>query len=170
MYFGPAADAVTYFSALDFHAPPTFNPADFFLDLVSVDPRSVTYEENTKARIQYLGEKQVEKGVGVDDVDHPPPETAASLAQSAGVTSYQRGWLAEFRILLGRAVKIALRAKMANVVRLFQTVFFGVLISLLWIGNGRGDTLNERASLSGLLFFISINQAFVRKKYTYQKI
>jgi ABC-type multidrug transport system permease subunit len=42
-----------------------------------------------------------------------------------------------------------------------QTVFFGIVLSLLWAGNGRSKELVDRASLSGLFFFIAINQAFI---------
>lgn len=138
MYFGPAADAVAYFSAIDFHSPPAFNPADFFLDLVSVDPRSAAYEENTKARIDYLGAKQTEYAAAGGALDASQPDMSvgqterAAAAASAKAASYERGWIVEFRILFGRALKIALRAKVANVVRLFQTVFFGIILSLLW--------------------------------------
>ena len=36
MYFGPAKDAVAYFSSLSFKSPAQFNPADFFLDLANI--------------------------------------------------------------------------------------------------------------------------------------
>lgn len=40
MYFGPAKDAVAYFSGLSYRCPRHFNPADFFLDLLSIDYRT----------------------------------------------------------------------------------------------------------------------------------
>jgi hypothetical protein len=40
IYFGPANEAVSYFAGLGHRCPKLFNPADFFLDLLSVDYRS----------------------------------------------------------------------------------------------------------------------------------
>lgn len=63
MYFGPAKEAIDYFSRLNFKSPSNFNPADFFLDLLSIDPRSPEREASTKARVNFLGDKHVEKEI-----------------------------------------------------------------------------------------------------------
>ena len=34
---GPAATATDYFARLNFQCPPQHNPADYFLDLISLD-------------------------------------------------------------------------------------------------------------------------------------
>lgn len=164
MYFGPAKDAVGYFSSLQFPSPTTFNPADFFLDLVSVDPRDKEREADTIARIEYLGDRYVEReasGGGVKDADELPGMRAASGDGVAKGATFQRGWPNEFRILVSRALRISSRAKVANGVRLVQTVFFGIVLALLWLNNGRSDEFGERASLSGFFFFVAINQAFI---------
>lgn len=44
VYFGPAAEASAYLSSQGFSCPPSFNPADFVLDLVSLDLRSPDLE------------------------------------------------------------------------------------------------------------------------------
>lgn len=160
MYFGPAKEAVPYFSKLQFPSPTSFNPADFFLDLVSVDPRDKELEENTTARIDYLGGKYTEQ----DSLLKSSPESSfGPKAQDPGelAAGHQRGWPNEFRILLSRSIKIATRAKVANAVRTMQTVLFALILSFLWLGNGRSDDIGKRASLSGFFFFVSINQAFI---------
>ena len=40
MYFGRAREANSYFAELGFGCPDHFNPADFFLDVISMDYRS----------------------------------------------------------------------------------------------------------------------------------
>lgn len=168
MYFGPARDAVPYFAALSFRSPAQFNPADFFLDLLSVDPRSPEREANTKARVEYLGDKfeaQSEplaiEGGADDDVEAAGGEEVEGKEVELKDKQYQTSWINEFSVLCGRAVKLALREKVSNVVRLVQVVIFAVILGLIWLSNGRDeDSFEAQQSIAGVLFFIIINQAF----------
>ena len=55
VYTGVAGKtAVDYFSNLGFKCPDLFNPADYFLDIVSVDNRSEEEEDRSKKRIEFL--------------------------------------------------------------------------------------------------------------------
>eukprot|EP00737_Agarophyton_chilense_P000791 gb/GEZJ01000879.1/.p1 GENE.gb/GEZJ01000879.1/~~gb/GEZJ01000879.1/.p1 ORF type:complete len:663 (-),score=109.89 gb/GEZJ01000879.1/:2916-4904(-) len=171
MYFGPANDAVSYFSALNFRSPSQFNPADFFLDLLSVDPRSPEREASTKARVSYLGDRYANqaKPFAIEASPDPDVETGGEkgVADAATVEKvhfkegmYQTSWLNEFSVLSNRAVKLAFRERAANGARLGQVIFFSLLLGLIWLNNGREEELAKRKSLAGILFFIAINQAF----------
>ncbi|KAI0561378.1 hypothetical protein FGB62_85g11 [Gracilaria domingensis] len=78
MYFGPAKEAVDYFSALNFRSPSQFNPADFFLDLLSIDPRSVEREANTQARVSYLGDMYAKQAKPIAIEATPDPEVGVN--------------------------------------------------------------------------------------------
>jgi ABC-type multidrug transport system ATPase subunit len=54
MYFGKASHAVPYFSAMGYPCPEHFNPADFFLDILSVNSKSAALETESRARIDAL--------------------------------------------------------------------------------------------------------------------
>ena len=55
VYGGPAGkQAVNYFSKLNFKCPDLYNPADYFLDIVSVDNRTQQDEHTSKKRIEFL--------------------------------------------------------------------------------------------------------------------
>jgi ABC-type multidrug transport system ATPase subunit len=54
MYFGKASHAAPYFSAMGYPCPEHFNPADFFLDLLSVNSKSAALETESRARIDAL--------------------------------------------------------------------------------------------------------------------
>ena len=55
VYGGPAGkSAVEYFSKLNFKCPDLYNPADYFLDIVSVDNRTEKDENLSKKRIDFL--------------------------------------------------------------------------------------------------------------------
>lgn len=167
MYFGPAKDAVPYFAALSFKSPAQFNPADFFLDLLSVDPRSEEREANTKARIHYLGDKfesqsaplAIEAGIG-RDVEAGKVDATGGGDVKLDDTEYQTSWVNEFKVLLGRSYRLASRERASNIVRIGQVMFFAVILGLIWLRNGQSDELTVRASITGVLFFIIINQAF----------
>lgn len=83
MYFGPAKEAIDYFSRLNFKSPSNFNPADFFLDLLSIDPRSPEREASTKVRVKFLGDKHVEKEI----IPEPLMVQGASAVASGGAGS-----------------------------------------------------------------------------------
>jgi hypothetical protein len=60
MYYGPACEAVSYFSSLARHSatcPPSFNPSDFFMDLVSMDYRSEKKAKDSALLIDSFAEQ-----------------------------------------------------------------------------------------------------------------
>ena len=48
VYEGEAKEAVDYFGALGHACPVHFNPADFFIDLISVDTNAADKGERTR--------------------------------------------------------------------------------------------------------------------------
>ncbi len=165
MYFGPAKDAVAYFSSLSFQSPPHFNPSDFFLDLLSVDPRSPEKEATTRKRIKYIGDKYAAQenlpalNSKHDDPERQKDELVADAPESKP-RQYQSSWWKEFAVLTGRSFRLASRERVSNGIRLFQVIFFSIILGLIWLRNGQKEGLQAKRSLSGVLFFILINQSF----------
>ena len=56
IFFGPASEAVDYFSQRNFQCPLEFNPADFFIDFLTIDNRSTLLASASKLRIKQLAE------------------------------------------------------------------------------------------------------------------
>jgi len=165
MYFGPAQDAVAYFSALNFHCPAQFNPADYFIDLISVDSRSPDAEAITKKRVAVLADKHSNSAPLITDYGEDsemgsmaklgePTDTVVELRS----TKYQNSWVTELRYLAVRAFKLMVRERTSNFSRLGQTIVFSILLGLIWLNAGRGDTSDEARSLIGILFFLLINR------------
>lgn len=46
-----------YFGGLGFQCPPNFNPADYFIDLLSHDTRLPALEHKSVKRVEFLGEQ-----------------------------------------------------------------------------------------------------------------
>jgi ABC-type multidrug transport system ATPase subunit len=74
VWFGPADAAVTHFASLGFQCPPNTNPADFFLDIISVDKRTPELELQSTSRFETLsaGWAKVSAGVSVEPSDEVP--------------------------------------------------------------------------------------------------
>ena len=80
MYFGHAAEAVSYFEHLGYFCPPEFNPSDFFLDFLSLDQRSPNLEKTSRERIKCLGDAFAARQV-------QDREQEVSMAMTAGSDS-----------------------------------------------------------------------------------
>lgn len=164
MYFGPAKDAVAYFSALSFHCPAQFNPADYFIDLVSVDSRSPDAEAVTKKRVAVLADKYSNSAPMITEYGEDSEAGSQMIANEADTQlrkrKYQNSWFTEVRYLAVRACKLMVRERTANFSRLGQTIVFSILLGLIWLNAGRSDTAADARSLVGILFFLLINQCF----------
>lgn len=106
MYFGPANDSIAYFTQLGFPCPPNYNPADYFMDVLSVDYRSPRLELVTRTRVRLLGDAFANKSVLGTGTDLK----VASLAFSEQATegndasgSYASSWMTQFYHLIIRS-------------------------------------------------------------------
>lgn len=158
VYFGPAADVVEYFKGLGFHTPPHFNVADFAIDVLSIDPRTQEKEEKSAARVQYISDHYHQ------NVEPKVLETAREYNEShtidrfAGIKQYSNGIMKEFSILARRTLLLMSRERQLNSIRLGQTLFFALILGLIWLDTGRSTTPNDRKAVQGVVFFIVINQ------------
>jgi len=66
IYLGPAADALNFFNAGGHYCPQSFNPSDFYLDVLSPDSRTPELEVAANARILALANQVC------TDPDHAP--------------------------------------------------------------------------------------------------
>lgn len=158
VYFGPASEAAAYFGRIGFHMPTTFNVADYAIDVLSIDRRSSTKETKSMARIQYIANHystNVEPGLLEEWANNPH----ADIDQSNNARlNFGNNLLREFQILAMRTFLLMSREKQINFTRLGQTLFFGVVLGLVWLNSGREDTPGDRFAIQGVIFFICVNQ------------
>ena len=62
MFYGPTSLSVDYFDSIGFSLPKHCNPADYFLDNMSVDTRTVEREHNSRTRIDAVAKLWMEEG------------------------------------------------------------------------------------------------------------
>jgi len=158
MYSGVSSDAVNYYGKLGFQCPEAYNPADFFLDLLSMDTRTIESEKETSGRIDVLGKNWEEHS-----------KTLTFKGTSSGgmenVSLIGEGGNKDYKKILRNSSLLAWRSFVEQT-RDFKTIFIKSLIisffSLL-IGGIFSNIGNDQESIQnrkGLLFFIPINLAF----------
>eukprot|EP00180_Rhodochaete_pulchella_P003226 Plantae.Rhodophyta-Rhodochaete_pulchella.ctg535.p1 GENE.Plantae.Rhodophyta-Rhodochaete_pulchella.ctg535~~Plantae.Rhodophyta-Rhodochaete_pulchella.ctg535.p1 ORF type:complete len:687 (+),score=138.17 Plantae.Rhodophyta-Rhodochaete_pulchella.ctg535:112-2172(+) len=169
MYYGPASNAVDYFSGFRFVCPSQFNPADYFIDLLSIDPRSQDLERRSRNRVGMLGSAfdESENRPRIQELKSEDlAETEARMKEMARNVQFETSWPAEFGLVLRRTFKLVLREKAGNIARLVQTIIFGLLLGLIWLNEARDfdpDTPpNQRQvqAIGGIIFFLLVNQGF----------
>lgn len=214
-YFGGAQEAVKYFNGLGFKCPNNFNPADYFIDLLSMNFTSHNHEDVCKLRIKYLGDQfaKINQGEqliedksvtqkssfendgevytvnpnpdadGKKSANFVKPATASSANNGIGLVrrvtpsglsvteednkteSFEQSFFNEFKHISIRAGKLIIRERKSNMARFFQTLFFSVLLGLIWLNQGRDYADNPtdpilQQNLQGILFFIVVNISF----------
>ncbi len=175
MYFGNATDAVAYFTRLSFRAPVDYNPSDYFLDILSVNPRSAEMESKTRKRIEYFAMKYAalcgeccEADIEVEEYEcssdcrneeakSSSNQQVSDVKKNVPNRSYRNSWFTEFYLLFTRTVKVYSRERKAKRTRLWKTIFLAVLLGLTWIHKGRLEGFAARKALAGILFFVCMN-------------
>eukprot|EP00164_Ancoracysta_twista_P004741 GFYU01006420.1.p1 GENE.GFYU01006420.1~~GFYU01006420.1.p1 ORF type:complete len:698 (-),score=217.27 GFYU01006420.1:165-2198(-) len=167
LYFGPAKDAVKYFERMDYPCPEHFNPADYFLDIISKDNRSEDREKSSEQRIEMFAEEfkihqaqmmrksstegDVEMGEGI--VDDTYTSCFGSMESQYPISPVEQLYL-----LFGRTAKQAARDIPTVIFSIVNNIVFGLLLGALYFDMGYEQrNIQDRV---GILFFMVINSAF----------
>jgi ABC-type multidrug transport system ATPase subunit len=169
VYAGDARRAVSYFARLGHPCPPATNPAEFLVELVSVDAENATQAAIDRERIDQLSaahEKEVRlrRGGGADRSRAP----AAVAVRSRGGPSTARpsgGWLAvrRFGALLRRSWRQNARNRTVNLFRIFASAGNAYLLGLIFptLRPGPSVRASSVADRVALLSFGAINQCMI---------
>lgn len=158
VYCGPAQDMVSYFTALGHPCPRYCNPSDYYVDLISIDRRSIEKETECLDRARILAAQFVEKVSGTDDfmwktqettainsstTNNSTPSTPSSLpgSKEAVITMSKRrdrlpGRLHQFTILFRRQVYNDYRDLVTLLVHGLEALLMSLLIGFLYYGAG----------------------------------
>lgn len=163
MYSGPAADAVAYFSSHGHVTPDTFNPADYFLDILSPDTRTVEDEVATKNRIQHLGSQWLKKDVTDLKAEREKVIAAAKSSDMKQVKEVGGGetWdkvFINFRLLCWRTASEQWRNTKVFTFKMIMAIVFALIVGGIWYDIGLSQaSIQDRV---GVMFFVAINQTF----------
>ncbi|XP_019108478.2 ATP-binding cassette sub-family G member 8 [Larimichthys crocea] len=166
VYCGAARDMVPYFTALGYPCPRYCNPSDFYVDLISIDRRSLEQEAECLERATVLAGKFMEKVRDTEDhmwkPDTAPAQTESPQQLSTVKTeevitiSKQKnrlpGRLHQFTILIRRHMYNDYRDLVTILVHGFEALLMSLLVGCLYYGAGE-----ERLSIQdtvALLYMI----------------
>jgi len=151
-YFGAATDVVGHFSRIGFRCPALFNPAEYVLEITSVN---YSLEDEAEAhdrlqKIQDAGSKMV--------AAHSHSNMASGLPEPMqAATSFAE----QFLLLYRRIFLDALRNKVALIIKFVQSISTTLITCGLYSNLDAGGVVNITvANIGALLFFITINGLF----------
>lgn len=190
VYYGPVTGSVDYFARLGFPCPQYTNPADFFFMNILSDIDAIEIAENagqnseeatsSSARrretrpVSWIPPSITEKAS--DRIERlieewPQSDEHAEMLKliesegcCGGVSELSfkghAGYATQFWFLAKRASKNAIRNKMIVRVRLFQSIFLGLILGLVYINQYQYPPVDQIRNKAGVLFFIAVNQYF----------
>mmetsp|Transcript_23538 Transcript_23538/g.40258 ORF Transcript_23538/g.40258 Transcript_23538/m.40258 type:complete len:651 (+) Transcript_23538:51-2003(+) len=147
VYFGPAKQTLEYFKKNNYHCPVQENPADYFLDIISIDFSSRTRKALTTAKIDKLvayWEKEPE-------IESPWDDHTGLQSEE---TNEKASWFSQVFWVMHRETINDLRNFKFNLTRFIQN--FVVSFILGWIFFRLGNEQSTITDRTGLLFFIII--------------
>jgi ABC-type multidrug transport system ATPase subunit len=127
VFAGPATHMLPHFAAQGYACPRHVNPADFALDLITVDLQHAAREEASREKVRKLVEAW-----------HPdliPVTRTGSLATPAELGSLARepaSFVAAYSILIRRATKNFFRTPDLIIARIMQVVGLGIVLALFF--------------------------------------
>jgi len=160
MYIGDAHEAVEYFTSLRFACPNLTNPADFFMDITSVDAKNPERERSSRARIEFFASEAAAKQLGENSVRSALEQHRARGA-AADVKEYDpthASWLSQLSLLIQRGVRNQRRDFIGVGVTTAIELMYALIVSALFRGVGHDQKgVQDRI---GCLFFVVLNVAY----------
>eukprot|EP00933_Yihiella_yeosuensis_P060504 TRINITY_DN6325_c0_g2_i4.p1 TRINITY_DN6325_c0_g2~~TRINITY_DN6325_c0_g2_i4.p1 ORF type:complete len:663 (-),score=134.85 TRINITY_DN6325_c0_g2_i4:313-2301(-) len=152
-FYGDSKKVVDHFSSIGFSCPPLFNPAEYVLQVTSVDCSTAEVEENSRkalAKILEQGAKTVPKRL--------PPPAVPGLGPAVEMgTSYGE----QFQLLFNRIFRDAMRNKVALIIKVVQSLMTTLIMVALYSNlDGGGVVSITVTNIGALLFFVTINGLF----------
>ncbi|RSL48912.1 hypothetical protein CEP53_009379 [Fusarium sp. AF-6] len=161
VFSGPICQALPWFENNGFSKPPFTNPADFIIDISSIDYRSPQLEEESTSRIHTL------KSAWLVESQRRFPQLASSgwpllKSPSERNTSQHRSQLQQLCILTRRTIKVTYRDPLGMVAFIIEAVIMGLAVGYMFYDLGRDQVgirsrqgcLYVAASLQGYLVLI----------------
>ncbi|KAM9317185.1 ATP-binding cassette sub-family G member 8 [Gastrophryne carolinensis] len=152
IYSGTAKDMVQYFSTIGYPCPRYSNPADFYVDLTSIDQRTKEKETECLERTRSLTDIFWQKVKDFDDFLWKVQEDSREITSSESsvsvspmdkaitIDAHERDELPkgfhQFSVLLSRHVSNDLRDLTTLLIHGFEAVLMALLIGFLYYGQG----------------------------------
>lgn len=148
VFYGPVESVIEYFTSIGFDFPKYSNPADFlFMNVLHNADFAMLKESwlHSSLYAQMRAEMEISSQVTPMLIDNYRAKAS---------------FWTQFKYLMNRASKNAFRNELIIRVRLIQSIFIGLLAGLVFINATGGTIAGQIQSLSGVLYFLAVNQFF----------
>ncbi|KAF2797711.1 hypothetical protein K505DRAFT_234933 [Melanomma pulvis-pyrius CBS 109.77] len=157
-YAGSAKDCLPYFAGLGHEVPRLTNPAEYLIDIVSIDNRNTEAEEIAEARVDIIKKawrEQSSKTLNEKTLQHPKPGTERSKAVNVKNTSLVQ----QIRVLTARTWVVTIRDPMGMIGSLVEAI--GMSIITGWIFLQLDGSLSGIRSRQGALYTAAALQGYL---------
>jgi hypothetical protein len=181
IYSGPGSNQmIDYFDKLGYSVPMNVNPADFFIDLVSIDTRDEVREKETNKTVDILikeWEKVEKAGVAVESGNAGYPVKPGKILpveehqehhfiqskQNVGVNYFVQTW-----VLFRRAITNLKRDNLAVWGNFFEVLLFGALLGAIFYN--LSEELSGVLSRRSALYIVASMQTYLMLIFTIYKL
>lgn len=159
-YAGRAKDCLGYFAKLGHDMPAFTNPAEYLIDVVSVDNRSEDAESAAQARVDHIIEAWREHSTSnANEKDGIPAATAPTLGNKKAKRAKNTSFVHQTRVLTARTWKVTIRDPMGMFGSLVEAVSMAVITG--WIFLQLDGSLSGIRSRQGALYNAAALQGYL---------
>lgn len=166
IFYGSIGEAIDHFRGQGLPCPTMENPADFFLDQITVDLRDPEAREVSQARVNRLhaaweaieNERLDEEVRRSGEQSVVQPTEADSERRKRKKEEWPTSWGMEFTYLMQRNFRTSFRDRQSIIATIVQTIVVFLLLGFVFFQ--LPDDFAGVQGRIGLLFFIPINMAF----------
>lgn len=128
VYSGKAVGMLPHFDGLGYSCPTTTNPADFALDLITVDLQQSSREEATREKVRSL----ISSWSNVETQETLNPTMISTPAELGALVRKSTGFLSAYPILVHRAFINFRRQPPLLVARIMQVLGLAIILTLFF--------------------------------------
>jgi ABC-type multidrug transport system ATPase subunit len=128
VYSGPTSEMLPWFSYWGFHCPDQSNPADFVLDLITIDLQEEKKEASSRQRVDYLIHAWKEEG----HVDVRPDGRISEVVELDSVMRERNKFTVVLPLLLERSIINIMRNLEVIMARTMQVIGYALIVALFF--------------------------------------
>ncbi len=128
VYAGPGNKMVPHFASLGFPCPTTTNPADFALDLITIDLQQSEKEEETRMKVEGL----IANWNSADSTSVTNPTSIATPAELGSLKRRIAPFRISYPVLVHRAILNMSRQPELLVARIMQVIGLAIILTLFF--------------------------------------
>jgi hypothetical protein len=152
-----------YFAGLGYELPAFVNPAEFLIDIVSVDNRNAEAEKAATARVESIKrawrDHEAKIQVKLVDAESKPDVTPSTTPEAVELRSKHTSLLRQIRVLTVRTWIVTIRDPMGMIASLVEAIAMGVIMG--WIFLQVDGSLSGIRSRQGALYTAAVLQGYL---------